>query len=323
MKLFKALFQILFSFILAMETAMAAGYPQRPVTIVVPGPAGGSGDIVSRLVGKALSDIWKQPVVIENRPGAGGIIGVQALLRSAPDGYTLLMGNTGPNAINYSLSKSLPYKAQDLIAISDVLVFPNVLVVKADAPYRSVSDLIAAGKKNPGKLSFSSSGIGQTTHLSGELFKVHTGVDATHIPYKGANLGLSAVMSGEVDFMFDNLPTSQAQIKAGTVRALAVTSSERIADMPEVPTMIEAGVADFQITGWFGLFALKGTPTEVVEAVHRSLAEILRQPETVARFKQLGGHPGGLTPRQFSDFVESEGKKWALAVNASGANAVP
>ena len=298
--------------------AAAASFPERPVTIVVPGPPGGSGDIVTRIIGQALSDAWKQPVIVENRPGAGGLIGVQALLRNKPDGYTLIMGNTGPNAINYSLVADLPYKPQDMVPISRVLAFPNVLVVKADSPYQSVSDLVETGKRDPQKLSFSSSGIGQTTHLSGELFKVSTGAGGVHVPYKGANLGLAAVMSGEVDFMFDNLPTAQAQVKAGTVRALAVTSPERLTEMPDTPTMMEAGAADYQVLGWFGLFAPAGTPQETVTQIHATLSDILKKPEIIERFSQLGGRSGNFTQAEFADFVEAERQKWEKAVIASG-----
>lgn len=304
---------------LCLGSAQAGGYPERPVTLIVPGPAGGSGDITARIVANLLSTAWSQPVVVENRPGGGGIVGAQFLLKAPADGYTLMMGNTGVNAINYSLYPSLPYRPADFIAITDVLVFSNVLVVKGDSPLHSVADLVRQARANPGHLSFGSSGIGQTTHLSGELFKLRAGVQALHVPYKGANLGLSAVMSGEVDFMFENLPSAQAQISAGTVRALAVTGNARVPSLPSVPTMAQAGIGNFVVTGWFGLVARAGTPPAVVDSIYKVLSAALQRPDVVAQLGQLGGHPGGSSPSSFEAFLRSERAQWADAVRASGA----
>ncbi|CAN5221873.1 tripartite tricarboxylate transporter substrate binding protein [soil metagenome] len=304
--------------LLASSTALAA-YPDKPVTIVVPGPAGGSGDITTRIVAKELSELWHQSVIVENKPGAGGIIGAQAALTAAHDGYTLLMGNTGPNAINYSLYTKLPYAPSDMVAVMDVLVFPNVLIVKADSPIKSVADLVAASKRAPNGLSFASSGVGQTTHLSGELFKLKTGANVTHVPYKGANLGMQSVMAGDTDFMFDNYPTSEAQLRGGKVRALALTSAARIAQAPEIPTMAEAGFPGMEITGWFGLFVATGTPQDRVDAIYNAIAAVLAKPEVIERFRQLGGRPGTSTPAQFEAFVASEREQWGKAVTASGA----
>ncbi len=298
----------------------AAAYPEHAVTIIVPGPPGGSGDITARLLAKELAGAWNQSVIVENRPGGGGIVGAQALLRAPADGYTLMMGNTGVNAINYSLYRKLPYTPADFAAIADVLVFPNVLVVKADSPVRTVRDLTRKASQSGG-VSLGSSGIGPTTHLSGELFKLRTGVNALHVPYKGANLGLAAVMSGEVDFMFDNLPSAEAQLRAGTVRALAVTGDARVPGLPQTPTMAQAGVDDFVVTGWFGLVGRAGTPQPVLDAVYRTVAGILGRKEVVERFRQLGGRPGTLSPAAFEAFMHSERQKWGDAVRASGATA--
>lgn len=303
------------------EAVPAASYPDRPVTLIVPGPPGGSGDITARLLARELAGAWGQPVLVENRAGGGGIVGAQALMRAPADGYTLMMGNTGVNAINYSLYPKLPYTAADMAGIADVLVFSNVLVVKADSPVRSVSDLKRVASAQPGRLSFSSSGIGQTTHLSGELFKLRTGIDALHVPYKGANLGLAAVMSGEVAFMFDNLPSAEGQLRAGTVRALAVTGAERVPGLPQVPTMAQAGVDDFVVTGWFGLVARGGTPQPVIDAVYRSVAGILARQDFAQRLQQLGGRAGVLGPAAFDAFMRSEREQWGKAVKASGATA--
>lgn len=297
----------------------AAGFPEHAVTIVVPGPAGGSGDIVTRLIARELTALWDKPVVVENKPGAGGIIGAQASLAAPHDGYTLFMGNTGPNAINYSLYAQLPYVATDFVALSDVLVFPNVLIVRSESPYHSVAELVAASKKEPHGLTFASSGIGQTTHLSGELFKLRTGANVLHIPYKGANLGMQAVLAGEADFMFDNFLTSEAHIKAGRLRALAVTSAQRIPQAPTLPTMAEAGFPGMEITGWFGLFATAGTPPDRLDAIHKALVTVLDKPEVVERLRQMGGsRTGASSPAQFENFVRNEREQWGRAVDASG-----
>lgn len=298
--------------------AASAQYPAKPLTIIVPGPPGGSGDIVTRIVAKELADSFRQPVIVDNRPGASGVIGTQALMHAAPDGYTLMMGNTGPNAINYSLIRKLPYKPQDFTAITDVLLFPNVLAVRSDSPFTSVAALVSAAKASPGKLTFASSGIGQTTHLSGELFSQSTGAKILHVPYKGANLGLQAVMSGEVDFMFDNFPSLQSQIAGGRLRALAVTSKERSARLPDVPTMSEAGIPGFEITGWFGLVGPAGLPSDVRDRLQQTVAAILRQPAIQQRFEQLGGSTGGSTAAQFDAFIQSEIRKWDAAVKGAG-----
>ncbi|WPB58368.1 tripartite tricarboxylate transporter substrate binding protein [Xylophilus sp. GOD-11R] len=299
--------------------AGAEPFPRRPVTIVVPGPAGGSGDIVARLLARELGDAWSQSVVVDNRPGAGGIIGVQAALAAPRDGHTLLMGNTGPNAINYSLYARLPYGPADLQPLNNVLAFPNVLIVRPGAPWKSVEELVAEGRRSERGLSFASSGIGQTTHLSGELFKLRTGIRATHVPYKGANLGLQSVIAGETDFMFDNFPTSESHLKGGTVRGLALTSARRITQAPELPTMAEAGFPDMEITGWFALFAPAGVPAARTAAVVDTLDTILRTPAFADRLRQLGGQSGVSTPAEFAGFVERERVKWARAVEASGA----
>ena len=294
-------------------------FPRRSVTIVVPGPAGGSGDIVARLLAKELSEVWGQSVIVDNKPGAGGIIGVQTAVAGQRDGHVLLMGNTGPNAINYSLYAKLPYTPADLQPLNSVLAFPNVLIVRPDAPFKTVKELVAAGQSSERGLSFASSGIGQTTHLSSELFKLRTGIRATHVPYRGANLGLQSVISGETDFMFDNFPTSESHLKGGTVRGLAVTSAQRVPLAPEIPTMAEAGYSDLEVTGWFGLFAPAGVPTERVAAINRVVSSILKSPAFAERLRQLGGQGPVPTPTDFAVFVEKEKTKWAKAVEASGA----
>ncbi|MDD2546440.1 MAG: tripartite tricarboxylate transporter substrate binding protein [Burkholderiaceae bacterium] len=299
-------------------TAGAQTFPSKPFKIIVPAAPGGTTDIASRLVGKRLSDLTGQPVVVENRAGGAGIIGMQALKQAAPDGYTLVMGNIGPNAIHYGLYKQLPYKPEDFAPITLVVSVPNVLVVHPSVPARSVAELVALAKAQPGKLSFGSSGTGQSVHMSGELFKTRTGTDLIHVPYKGAAPAAADLVAGQLTMMIDNLPSSLPHIQAGKLRALAVTSRERVPELPDVPTMKEAGLDDFQVTAWFGLMAPAGTPAPVIDALHHSVSGILAEPEVVKRLADLGGRPGGNSPSQFADLIREERLRWAEVVRSTG-----
>jgi tripartite-type tricarboxylate transporter receptor subunit TctC len=303
----------------AMVPAWAfAAYPDKPIRLIVPAAAGGTTDIASRLVGKRMSELLGQPVVVENRAGGAGIIGAQALKQSAPDGYTLMMGNIGPNAINYGLYKQLPYGPQDFAPITLVVSVPNVLVVNANVPARSVKELVALAKASPGKLSFASSGTGQSVHLSGELFRKRTGIDIIHIPYKGAAPAVADLVAGQVTMMVDNLPSSLPHIQSGKLRALAVTSASRVPELPDVPTMKEAGLEDFQVTAWFGLVAPAGTPPAVVDQLRNTVAGILAEPAIKTRLAELGGVPGGDTPAHFAEFIRAERERWARVVKDTG-----
>ena len=303
--------------LLAGGNAMAA-YPEKPIRLIVPAAAGGTTDIASRLVGKRLGETLGQPVVVENRAGAGGIIGSQALTNASADGYTLMMGNIGPNAINYSLYKHLPYKPQDFAPVTLVVSVPNVLVVNPAVPARSVAELVALAKARPGQLSFASSGTGQSPHLAGELFRKRTGIDVVHVPYKGAAPGVSDLLAGQVSMMVDNLPSSLPHIRAGKLRALAVTSATRVAELPDVPTMKEAGLDDFQVTAWFGLVAPAGTPPAIIDLLQKHVASILAEPATRGKLAELGGMPGGDTPAHFAGFIQSECERWARVVKDTG-----
>jgi tripartite-type tricarboxylate transporter receptor subunit TctC len=294
-----------------------ANWPSRPVTIIVPGAPGGTTDIPTRLLAQKLGALLGQPVIVDNRAGSGGIIGTQALLRAPADGYTLLVGNTGSHAINYTAYKQLSYKPQDFVALTDLISFPSVLVVNAQSPIRRVSDLIAQMKSEPGKLSFASAGIGQTTHLTSELFKTRTGTDAIHVPYRGSTPATVSLMSNETTFMFDNLTQALPQIRAGKLRAIAVTSAERRPDLPDVPTMVESGVNDFVVTGWLGLFVAAGTPQPIVQKLQESLTKALADPEVVAKFKDMGGIPGGQPSAKFSAFVSAERERWGETIKKS------
>lgn len=294
-----------------------AAWPGRPVTIVVPGAPGGTIDIPIRLLAQKLGARIGQPVVVDNRPGSGGIIGTQTALRAPADGYTLLAGNVGPQAINYSAYKHLTYKPSDLTAVTDIIAFPNVLVVNARSPVKSVGDLLAQLKQQPGKLSFGSAGIGQTSHLVGELFKIRTGTDAIHVPYKGSTPATTALLAEETTFQFDNLTQALPYIRSGKLRALAVTATQRMASLPDVPTMEQAGFDNFLSTAWIGIFVPAKTPQAVVSQLERQLSAVMRDPDFLAQIRQMGGIPGGQSPEKFAAFVASERDKWGEVIRAS------
>ncbi|MFS8934569.1 conserved hypothetical protein, UPF0065 [Cupriavidus taiwanensis] len=301
----------------APAAAHAAAWPERPITIIVPGAPGGTTDIPTRLVAQKLSAILGQPVVVDNKPGSGGIIGTQAFMRAAPDGYTLLVGNTGSHAINYSAYKQLSYQPQDFLPLTDLISFANVLVVGAQAPVRSVPELVAQLKQSPGKYSYASAGIGQTTHLTAELFRLRTGTEVIHVPYKGSTPATTSVLAGETTFMFDNLTQALPQIRAGKLRALAVTSAERLPALPDVPTMAQAGVKDFVVMGWLGFFAPAKTPPAVAAALQEALGKAMRDPEVAARLRDMGGVAGGEPQPKFAALVRGEIQRWGETIRAS------
>ncbi len=306
--------------VLAAATSQAQTYPTRAITLIVPFPAGGTTDILGRFVGQALSAAWNQPVVVENRGGAGGNIGAAAVAKAAPDGYTLLVGTVGTHAINASLYAKMPYDTlKDFAPVTQIASVPNMLVVTPSLPVGSVTELIAYAKANPGKLNMASSGNGTSIHLSGELFKVMTGVDMVHVPYKGSAPALNDLMGGQVQLMFDNMPSALPQVKGGTLKALAVTTATRSPAMPDLPTVAEAGVHGFEASSWFGVFAPAGTPKEVVAKLQTEIARILKSPEMTERLAQQGAVAVGNTPEEFGAYVQSELVKWAGVVKASGA----
>ncbi|CAB3932235.1 tripartite tricarboxylate transporter substrate binding protein [Achromobacter insolitus] len=303
---------------LAFACPAQAAWPERPITLIIPASPGGTTDISARLIADKLSAKLGQQVIVENRAGAAGIIGAQALARAKPDGYTLLMGNIGPNAINYALYKTLPYKPADFAPITLVISVPNVLVVNEASPVRSVADLRAEARRDPAKVSFGSSGAGQSPHLSAELFKQRAEISGTHIPYKGAGPAVAALLGRQFTFMIDNLPSSMPYIQSGKLRALAVTSDKRLAELPDVPTMAEAGVKDMVVTAWFGLVAPAGTPRDVVDKLYIATRDVVRSPDISDRFKAMGGQAGGNTPAEFSAFIDQERARWMQIVDAAG-----
>lgn len=313
--------------LLPLASFAQGGWPTKPVRIVVPFAAGGTTDILARAVAQELTRAFGQSFVVDNKPGAGGNIGADIVAKAAPDGYTLLMGTVGTQAINKSLYAKMPYDAaKDFQPVTLVAGVPNVMVVNAEKAaarnIQSVADFIKLAKANPGKLNMASSGNGTSIHLAGELFKTMAGVYMTHFPFQGSNPALLSLLSGDMDVMFDNLPSAMAHIKSGKLKALAVTSATRSGALPDVPTVEEAGgpsLKGFEASSWFGLLAPAGTPMDVVNRVQQETAKALATPAMKERLLAQGAIPSGNTPAQFAQFIERESRKWAPVVKASGA----
>jgi tripartite-type tricarboxylate transporter receptor subunit TctC len=297
-------------------------YPSKPLRFVVPFPAGGPLDIAARVIGQELNHAWKQPVVIDNRPGAGGNIGADFVAKSAPDGYTILMGAVSTHAINVSLYRRLPYDpVADFAPVTLVAIVPNVLVVHPSMPAHNVRQLIALAKARPGQLHFASGSSGSAGHLAGELFKTLAGVDMTHVPYKGAAPAAIDLIAGHVELMFDNLASALSNIQAKRVRALAVTTTLRSPLLPALPTLAESGLPGFDIGTWFGVLAPAATPRDVVAALNGRIVRILNSAAVRDRFMALGTAPSGSTPEQFAALIKSEIVKYEKIVRDSGAQA--
>ncbi|MDM0089598.1 MULTISPECIES: tripartite tricarboxylate transporter substrate binding protein [unclassified Variovorax] len=298
-----------------------AAFPSKPITIIVPFSAGGTTDILARVVGLHMGTDLGQPVVVDNRAGAGGNIGGQAAARAPADGYTLFMGTVGTHAINQSLYKKMPFDPiKDFAPLSRVAMVPNLLVVNPGQPYKSVKELIAYGKANPGKINFGSSGNGSSIHLSGELFKQMTGVDMQHVPYRGSAPAVSDLLGGQISVMFDNMPSAIQHVKGGKLRALAVTTAKRSPALPDVPTIAEAGVPGYEATSWFGLLAPAGTPAPIVAKLNAAILKALADPEVKKKLAEQGAESHGEKPEEFAAFIKSETAKWGKVVKESGAS---
>jgi tripartite-type tricarboxylate transporter receptor subunit TctC len=299
-----------------------AAFPTKPITIVVPFAAGGTTDILARVVGQYVSKDLGQPVIVDNRAGAGGNIGAQNVARAAPDGYTLLMGTVGTHAINQSLYKKMPFDPiKDFAPLSRVALVPNLLVANPAQPYKNVKEMIAYAKANPGKVTFGSSGSGSSIHLSGELFQHMAGVEMQHVPYRGSAPAVTDLLGGQIAVMFDNMPSAIGHVKSGKLRALAVTTPKRSPALPDVPTIAEAGVPGYSATSWFGLLAPANTPAPVVARLNAAILKALADPEVKKKMAEQGAEPFGEKPEQFAEFIRSETAKWAKTVKQSGATA--
>jgi tripartite-type tricarboxylate transporter receptor subunit TctC len=311
--------------LLAIAPAHAQTWPAKPVRIIVPFPPGGTTDIVARAIGVELQRVWQQPVIIENRAGAGGNIGAEQVAKSPADGYTLLMGTVGTHAINQALytqsGQKMPFDpARDFVPITLVAGVPNVMVVNAKLPVNTVAEFIIYAKERPGQLNMASSGNGTSIHLTGELFKTTTGVYMVHFPYRGSAPAVTDLLAGNMNVMFDNLPSALPHIKSGRLKALAVTSRTRSPALPNVPTIEEAaGLKGFDASSWFGLFAPAGTPRAIVDKIQADVAKALALPEVRERFVAQGADPGGNTPDQFAAFIRAETDKWTRVVKVSNA----
>ena len=305
---------------LATRAHAQGAYPTKPIRLVVPFPPAGTTDILARAIAQRWTETLGQSVVVDNRPGAGGNIGADLVAKAAPDGYTLLMGTVGTHAINPSLYGKLPYDhVKDFTPVVLVAGVPNVLVVNPALPVQNVQELIAYAKANPAKLNFASSGSGTSIHLAGELFKVMTGVQMTHVPYKGSAPALQDLLGGQAQLMFDNLPSSLAPIRAGKLRALAVTSATRAPALSDVPTVAEAGVPGFEASSWFGVLAPAGTPAAIVTRLNAEAVKWLATPDAKEKMLANGANAVGGSPEDFAAFIQAETVKWAKVVKESGA----
>ncbi len=305
--------------LLTVAPAALSQYPSKPLRMLVGFPPGGANDIVARIAAQKLSETLGQPVVVENRPGNAGVVAAEALSRATPDGYTLMLGSTGTNAIAPALTSKLPYDAFNAFSpVGLVGIAPSALVVHAAVPANSVRELVALAKSKPGKLTYASSGNGTTLHLGGELFKLMAGVDIVHIPYKGNAQALNDVVGGQVDLILSALPPALPLAKAGKVRILGVAMPERLRSMPDTPTVAEQGLPGYEMSTWYGLFAPAGTPAEAVERVGADLRRAVADAKVREQIAAQGIEPVSNTPAEFRAFVNAELEKWARVVKAAG-----
>jgi tripartite-type tricarboxylate transporter receptor subunit TctC len=305
---------------LCTATVFADAYPSKPIRLIVPFTAGGTTDNLGRLLASRLSEKLGQSVVVDNRGGAGGNIGMDLVAKAPADGYTLLFGTVGTSSINPSLYKRLPFDAQkDFTPIAPFASVPNILVVNPNVPVKSVSELVAYSKSKPNTLNMGSAGSGTTNHLSGEMFKSMTGASMTHVPYKGSGPAMADLLGNQIQLMFDNLPGSLPQVKSGGLRALAVTGATRSPTLPDVPTMVEAGVPGYVAEVWFGVIAPKSLPKEILAKLSQEITQISQEKATVDKLAGQGATPMSSTPAEFAQRIQSDTEKWANIVRASGA----
>ena len=300
-------------------SAIAQTYPARPVRVVIPQAAGGAVDVAWRPVAQKLSEVWGQQVVVDNRPGAYGIIGMEAVVKSKPDGYTLGTGFTSALTINPHVYKSLPYDPlRDFVPVTQVVINTITLVVNPYLPVKSPKDLVALGKSRPNDLAYASAGVGNMTHLAAELMRLETGLKMTHVPYKGDTPAVTDLIGGQVALIFATAPSIAGHVQSGRLRLLATCGEKRSLSFPDTPTMIESGFPKVTVTGWWGLIAPAGTPQDVVQKTSRDVSQVLQLADQRERLIAVGAEPAGTTPEQFAAFVKSETAKWARVAKAAG-----
>ena len=302
--------------------AAADSFPSKPARIIVAFPPGAATDIVGRIVAQKLTDMWGQPVIVDNRAGASGTIGTDVVAKAAPDGYTMLLGTLGNLAANPSLYRDLPFNMErDFIPVSLVVMVNFVMVVHPSMPVKTVKELIALAKAKPGELNYSSSGAGGLPHLAGELFKSMAGINVVHIAYKGSVPSFTDLLGGRINYTIDNLPLALPYIKSGKLRALAVVGPRRQPTLPDVPTMAEAGIPGYELTNWFGLMVPAKTPRDVVNRISADIAKIMKMPDVRERLAGMAAEPVGSTPEQFSVFLKAETATWAKVIKDGGITA--
>ena len=318
MNIFRALFGLFIALVMS-ASALAQDYPVKPIRFVVPFPPSGSADILARLIADKLVVTLGHPLIIENRPGAGGALGADIVAKGAADGHMLLYANTSL-AINPSLYKTLPYDTAKAFApVINMVLIPNLILVAEDVPANSIADLVRLAKANPGKLNYSSPGNGTFPHLAIELFKLHAGIGLVHIPYKGAAAALQALVAKEVQVLSNDLLTALPHVKSGRIKALAITGTTRSSAAPDVPTMAEAGLKEYNAVGWQGIMVAAGTPAPVIARLNAEIGKVLADPALRERFASQGIEIVGGTPQQFGEFIRRDTQKWGEAVTASGA----
>ena len=304
--------------LLAPETAQAQAFPARTVRIVVPQTPGGASDVLARVVGKKLADKWGQPVVVENRPGAGGNVGMEGVTQAAPDGYTLMLSYVGTQAINGALYKKLSFDpGKDFTPVATLATLPFVMISRADGPLRTVADVVDAAKK--GRVTYGSAGNGSVNHLLGEMFGAAAGLRLAHVPYRGAAPAIQDLIGGQIDLAFASLPSVAGAIRGGTLHAVALTSAQRVASFAAIPTIAEAGYKDFNVNPWFGLMGPRAMPAALVARINRDVNEVLRDTEVTDTFASQGAQPYPTSPEEFARVLAADVVKWGDVVRAAGA----